>query len=133
MRHQPERDYYIYTADHLEKQIAVLLGGTGSEKLVLGNRSTGSLNDFKQAVELAKKIIAAGLSSLGVVSIDDLPVGLLHRTIQQIIAVQEKRVADLLASRVDLIKEIARIIIEKEKISGDTLRRHIFSSTGQAC
>ncbi|HOA34963.1 MAG TPA: AAA family ATPase [Bacillota bacterium] len=133
VRHQPERDYYIYTADHLEKQIAVLLGGTGSEKLVLGNRSTGSLNDFKQAVELAKKIIAAGLSSLGVVSIDDLPVGLLHRTIQQIIAVQEKRVADLLASRVDLIKEIARIIIEKEKISGDTLRRHIFSSTGQAC
>lgn len=26
VRHQPERDYYIYTADHLEKQIAVLLG-----------------------------------------------------------------------------------------------------------
>ncbi len=133
VRHQPERDYYIYTLDHLEDQIAVLLGGAGSEKLVLGNRSTGSLSDFNQAVDLAKKIIAAGLSGLGVVSIKDLPGGVLHRTIQQIIGKQEQWVTDLLAGKIGLIKEIARFILEKEKISGEALRRHIASSSGEAC
>lgn len=133
VRHQPERDYYIYTTDHLEEQIAVFLGGAGSEKLVLGNRSTGSLNDFEQAVELAKKLIAAGLSSLGVVSIKDLPQGLLHRTIQQIIGVQEQWVHDLLVEKLELIKEIARTILEKEKISGEALRRLALSSSSEAC
>ncbi|HPU00673.1 MAG: AAA family ATPase [Firmicutes bacterium] len=132
VRHQPERDYYIYTAAQLEEQIAVLLGGTGSEKLVLGSRSTGSQSDFQQAVRLAKKIIAAGLSSLGVVSMEDLPAGLLHRTIQEIIAAQEQRVSELLAPQVELIKHIARIILEKEKISGEFLRRHLLSATGSA-
>lgn len=132
VRHQPERDYYIYTVDHLEEQIAVLLGGAVSEKLVLGSRSTGSLSDFNQAVEVAKKIIAAGLSSLGVVSIKDLPGGLLHRTIQQLIGVQEHWVTDLLSRQIELIKEIARSVLEKEKINGETLRRYI-SSSSQAC
>ena len=57
IRQQPERDYFIYTKECLEQQIAVLLGGAVSEKLLLGGRSTGSSNDFIQAVELAKKII----------------------------------------------------------------------------
>ncbi len=133
VRHKPERDYYIYTLDHLEEQIAVLLGGSSSEKLVLGNRSTGSLNDFNQAVELAKKIISAGLSRLGVVSIRDLPAGLLHRTIQQIIGKQEQWVTALLAEKIILIKEIAGTILEKEKISGEALRRYISTPPGEAC
>ncbi len=133
VRHKPERDYYIYTLDHLEEQIAVLLGGSSSERLVLGNGSTGSLNDFNQAVDLAKKIISAGLSRLGVVSTGDLPAGLLHRTIQQIIGKQEHWVKSLLAGKIDLIREIARSILEKEKISGEALRRYISSSSGEAC
>lgn len=133
VRHKPERDYYIYTLDHLEEQIAVLLGGSSSEKMVLGNRSTGSLNDFNQAVELAKKIISAGLSRLGVVSIRELPAGLLHRTIQQIIGKQEQWVTALLAEKIILIKEIAGTILEKEKISGEALRRYISTSSGEAC
>ena len=132
VRQQPERDYYIYTVDHLEEQIAVLLGGAVSEKLVLGSRSTGSLSDFNQAVEVAKKIVASGLSSLGVVSIKELPKGLLHRTIQQLIGAQEQSVTNLLSKKIELIKEIAHCVLEKEKISGETLRRHI-SSYSRAC
>lgn len=132
VRHRPEQDYFIYTADYLEEQIAVLLGGAVSEKLILGNRSTGSLNDFDQAVELAKKIIAAGLSSLGVVSITDLPGELLHCTIQQIIGTQERWVTDLLRNQSGLVEEIARSILKTEKISGEDLRRCIASSSGEA-
>ncbi|NLA27515.1 MAG: ATPase, partial [Firmicutes bacterium] len=133
VRQKPERDYYIYTIDHIERQIAVLLGGAVSEKLVLGNGSTGSLSDFEQAVKLAKNIIGAGLSCLGVVSINDLPGGLLHRTIQQIIGKQEQWVYKLLSGKMGLIKEISRSIIEKEKISGEALRRHITASQAKSC
>lgn len=125
IRQQPERDYYLYTPEYLEKQIAVMLGGSVSEKLVLGNRSTGSANDFEQAVELAKKMISSGLSSLGVVSTKDLPRGMLHRTIRQLIDVQEQWVNGLLSRQVDLIKDIARYVVDQEKITGEALREKI--------
>ncbi len=125
IRQHPERDYYLYTKEHLEKQIAVLLGGSASEKIVLGNRSTGSENDFNQAVELAKKMVASGLSPLGIVSIKDLPRNLLHQTIQQIIQVQEQRVFGYLSGCVDLINGVAHYLLDREKISGDTLRQAI--------
>ena len=132
VRHHPERDYYIYTLEHLEEKIAVLLGGAVSEKLVLGGRSTGSLSDFNEAVKIAKKIIAAGLSSLGVVSIDDLPGARLHRTIQQLVGHREKWVTELLSTKIELIEEIARLVLEKEKISGEKLRRYL-SAGDRAC
>jgi len=122
IRLRPERDYYIYTREHLEHQIAVLLGGAVSEKLLLGDHSTGSSSDFNQSVEIAKNIIFAGLSSLGVVSVKDLPKGLLHRTIQQIVHHQEQRVNCLLAEKVEALTELARYISDKEKITGETLR-----------
>lgn len=127
IRQQPEQEIYLYTAEHLEEQIAVMLGGSISEKLLLGNGSTGSANDFSKAVDLAKKIISSGLSSLGVVSINDLPGGLLHKTIQEIISRQEKWVAALLSKKKHLIEEIADYLLEKEKISGDMLREMISS------
>lgn len=125
IRQQPERDFYLYTLDYLENRIAVLLGGAVSEKLLLGNQSTGSAGDFDQAVDLAKKIITAGLSSLGVVSVKDLPRGILHRTIRQIIAAREEWVTALLAKQMDLLGEIADYIVEKEKISGELLRQKL--------
>ena len=125
VRHQPERDYYIYTLDHLEEKIAILLGGAVSEQLVLGSRSTGSLSDFDKAVEISKKIIEAGLSSLGVVSIKELPGSLLHRTIQQLVGAREEWVTKLLGQKIGLIEKVARLVLEKEKITGETLRRHI--------
>lgn len=132
VRHKPERDFYLYTVEHLEEKIAVLLGGAVSEQLVLGSRSTGSLSDFNQAVEIAKKIIAAGLSSLGVVSIKELPGAVLHRTIQQLIGAREKCVGELLGKRIELIEEVARLVLDKEKITGEILRRQI-SAHRQAC
>lgn len=125
VRHKPERDYYIYTLRHLEEKIAVLLGGAVSEKLVLGNRSTGSLGDFNQAVEVAKKIIAAGLSSLGVVSIEDLPGALLHRTIRQLVGAQEAWVLEVLGPRIALIERVAHSVLRGESITGEVLRREI--------
>ena len=125
IRQQPDRDYYIYTKEHLEKQIAVLLGGSAGEKIVLGNQSTGSENDFEKAVELAKKMVAAGLSPLGIISIKDLPRNLLHQTVQQILHAQEQWVFGYLSGCKDLLTGIAGYLLDREKISGDNLRQVI--------
>ncbi|NLJ56986.1 MAG: AAA family ATPase [Firmicutes bacterium] len=122
IRQTPAEDSYIYTKDYLEGQIAVLLGGAISEEELLGNRSTGAANDFQQAVELAKKIIKSGMSSLGIVSLKDLPGDTLHRGLQEILEGQEKKVRDIIKKYKGLVKEAAGCLVETERIGGKYLR-----------
>lgn len=128
IRQHPEKEYQLYTLDYLEKQISVLLGGAVSEKIILGQQSTGSYNDFKQAVELSRKIIASGLSSLGVVCYEDLSRGMIHRTVRKIITEQENKVYALLSPYTATIKKTANELVQKEKISGDMLRKYMDTS-----
>ncbi len=125
MRQSPEKDSYLYTKEYLEGQIAILVGGSAAEEVVLGNRSTGAANDFQQAVEAAKRIIAAGMSSLGVVSPEDLPKSISHRVMQKIIADQEQYVRGILCNYQEQIHELAEVLIEEEKLSGEMLRSHL--------
>ena len=123
VRQAVEQDSYLYTLDYLEGQIAILMGGAVAEELLLGTRSTGAAGDFAQAVETARKIVASGMSYLSVVSLENVPGNILHRVIRQIIAGQEERVRSLLAEREALLREIAACLLDREKVSGDTLRR----------
>ncbi len=132
MRQMPEKDSYLYTKQYLEGQIAIMLGGAVAEETVLGNRSTGAVNDFQQAVEAAKKIIAAGMSQLGVVSLEDLPGRILHRVIQKIIVTQEEVVRTLLGPKMRLIEQVADILVTQEKISGESLRTRLTEGEREA-
>ncbi len=123
MRQTPQDDQYLYTREELLDQIAVSLGGAVTEELIFGSRSTGSAGDFEQAVDLAKRLVYAGMSSLGVVSKENLPDKLLHEAIQQIIAETEDRVRAHLSQQREAIEEIAQVLLENEKISGDDFRR----------
>jgi len=126
MRQSPERDSYLYTQEYLEGQIAIMVAGAAAEEIVLGNRSTGSANDFQQAVEASKRIVAAGMSSLGVVSVDDLPASLLHKVIQQIIADQQENVKQQLSLKRELLVALAEVLFSEEKVTGDFLRCQLF-------
>ena len=122
IRQTPEEDSYIYTKRYLEGQIAVLLGGAIAEEELLGSRSTGAANDFQQVVELAKKIIKSGMSSLGIVSIDDLPGDTLHKGLQGILKVQEENVRIIIKKYKTLVKKAAGCLVAKERIEGKHLR-----------
>ena len=122
IRQTPSRDTYISTREEIEEQIAILLGGAISEEEILGSRSTGAAGDFQQAIELAKKIISAGMSSLGVVSTADLPVGVLHESLKEILNNQEQRVRNIILTYRSIIENVAHYLLEKEKISGAYLR-----------
>lgn len=123
MRQTPEDDAYLYTKDYLEKQICIMLGGAVAEELVLGGRSTGAANDFQQAVNVAKRIVYSGISSLGVVSEDSIPPAELHKEITNIIAEQEEKVIDTLKAYEARIREIVEVVLEKERLSGEEFRK----------
>lgn len=132
MRQIPEDDLYLYTKDYLEKQIQVYLGGAVSEQIVLGTQSTGSTSDFQQAVQVARQIVTAGLSPLGIVYEDILSKDVLHQTIQEILKQQEKAAAGLLNARLEALQEISRLLVEQEYISGTTLQEQMEKATLQS-
>lgn len=53
----PKEDRRYMTKSHLMNQVTMLLGGRVSEKLFLGEVSTGAQNDLERATELVRKMI----------------------------------------------------------------------------
>lgn len=122
-RQSQEEDCHIYTSNHLEDQIAILLAGSAAEELVFGSKSTGSSNDFEQALEISRKLISQGMSKAGIVSIEELPKQVYYETISSILKGQEERALMILESKLSVLKEISAYIIETERIEGDDFRR----------
>jgi len=125
VRQTDKEDTLIYTKEQLEKEIMVCLGGTVAELTVLKNRSTGSLNDFEQAISIAKRIVYTGLSDLGIVSIEDISKEKINDEINKIIMLQEEKVKDILEKKQEELKEIAEILRKEETITGEKLRNII--------
>src|SRR5205814_8141617 len=60
----PGVDRHLMTQVELEARVRVLMGGQVSERLLLGDISTGAENDLKEATSLASKMVAHyGMSS----------------------------------------------------------------------
>lgn len=131
MRPSGEEERSLYTKKHLEEQIAICLGGAVAEEIVYGERSTGAVNDFEQAARLARKLIGSGLSPLGVVDEKYTPKSRIHRVFQEILEEQTKRVTSLLKVRKELLRQIAEVLFNREKISGDFFRELLRKGAGQ--
>lgn len=132
MRQTPADDQYLYTADELHGQIAVMLGGAVAEEVVFGGRSTGSAGDFQQAVELAERIVHAGMSRLGIVHKEKLSPGALHDEIQHILQTEHERVRSWLEVRRTVLDELAKRLQEDERVDGDELRARLALATATA-
>lgn len=115
-------DTYLYTADVIKDKIAVALAGAIAEEINLGNRSTGASNDFTQAVELAKEIIKNGMSTLGIISLDDLTKNILHATVTSILKEAEHYVYNILLEHQNVLQDIVILLLDKEYVSGDEFR-----------
>lgn len=121
-RHNPTEDPYLYTKEFLENQIRILLAGSAAEQVLLGNKSTGAYNDFKEAVHAAKQIIAAGLSSLGVVSVDDLEKNVIHETVSEIISGEEEKTVSLLKENQRLLEAMVTMLQKNESLVADEIQ-----------
>jgi vesicle-fusing ATPase len=99
-----------------------MLAGAVAEEIILGNRSTGAGNDFREATRVAEQIIRNGMSRLGVVDVDNLPGGLRYRVLTEILREQEERVRSYLSERRDVLERVSQLLLEKEKITGEEFR-----------
>ena len=122
VRQVPESDGYLYTIDQLNDQIKVALGGTVAEELIYGNRSTGAQGDIQQATNMARTIVACGLSNLGIVDIDNLQRNVLDEEIRRIFSEVENQVREMLAPFEAGIRSLSQQIVREENMTGDEFR-----------
>jgi cell division protease FtsH len=65
----PEADRHTHTADDLETQVAILMGGRAAEELLMGHSTSGAANDIDRATEIARRMVCElGMSPLGPLS-----------------------------------------------------------------
>lgn len=121
IRQAPQDDQYLYTKEQLLQAIQVCIAGAIAEELIFGERSTGAVNDIEQATDLAKRMVFAGLSPLGIVS-SDLPAAELNNAVVQLIKEQEDEVRELLSFRLGEITRIAQQLLVEESMGGEQFR-----------
>ena len=62
----PQEDKRLYSRAYFIDELAVLLGGYVSEKIIFGDVTTGASNDLERATDTARKLVTRyGMSALG--------------------------------------------------------------------
>jgi len=146
---RPSGDRYLITEEELSNRVTVLLGGRAAELLMFGQLSTGAADDIQKATNIAKDMVARfGMNRiLGSVAYNDNPGTLLDRSAEVFrlskpfsdqtareIDLAVKEIVDkalegslkILRTNLDLLKESAKRLLEKETLEESELQK-IFS------
>lgn len=136
----PEKDEMFRTKGQMIQEIIVDLGGRVAEEMVIGDITTGASQDIKQATAMARAMVTKfGMSdSLGLIHYgddgDEVFIGkdLAHtrgygEEVATKIDQEVKRIIDeayqeakrIIADNEDVLHKSAKLLIEKEKISGE--------------
>ena len=132
------------TQSELENKVAVLLGGRIAEELIFGESSTGAQNDLVKATDIAKSMVKAyGMSEkVGMMTLErerqpqfiqiqpsqekgdysEETARDIDREIRRIVDEQYARVKQLLAEKKHALIEGAKVLLEREVISGADLK-----------
>ncbi|GJL56768.1 MAG: ATP-dependent zinc metalloprotease FtsH [Nitrospirales bacterium] len=146
----PAEDRFLLTKSELEDRIAVLLGGRAAEELVYGEVSTGAHDDLVKATQVAKQMVKGyGMSKqLGPVALEESehPTFLkqfehaspghyseetakeIDREVRQIIETQQSRAKDILKVYNEKLVEAAKVLIDREVITGEELHAIVLPS-----
>lgn len=125
VRHNPQRDQFLYTKEFIEEKIMIALGGAVAEEMFYGGRSTGSRNDFEQALSMVKNMMDAGLTSLGIMDREMMTKEELMKENASIMEDLTKRTHELLEEHRRVFEESLDILMREEVMSGEQFRRLI--------
>ncbi|MDR1467221.1 MAG: ATP-dependent zinc metalloprotease FtsH [Oscillospiraceae bacterium] len=146
----PEEDRSHLSRKEMIENITVLLGGRIAEKIIFGDVSTGASNDIFKATEIARDMVAKyGMSEImGPVAYEDyrnedasgkfvLPVGKTYSEkiaskiddeVKSIISKCYEESEEILKNNVDQLHEVARFLIENEKMSKEKFNEIMLQS-----
>jgi cell division protease FtsH len=149
---QPTEDRYLMTRAELLDRLAVLLGGRVAEELVFGEISTGAQNDLQRATEIGRSMVTEyGMSDrLGLVTYERprqpmfLPENFapqkiysekkgaqIDEEVTRIIEEAHQRVRGILSSQRNVLDTLAHLLLQKEVIQGEELRKMLHKSPGE--
>jgi len=146
----PLEERHTYWREHLDAALAVMMGGRGAERLVLGSLSTGAGNDLQRATELARKMVREfGMSdrigpmawtSSGQVFLGDdlLPTHgyseetsrVIDQEVEKILRGAEDEALRLLGEHRSGLEAVAAALLLKETIDGAEVARLVDSAAG---
>jgi cell division protease FtsH len=122
VRHNPQKEQYLYTKSFLEHQIMIALGGSAAEELIYGDRSTGSKNDFEQALNIVTTMMDSGLTQLGIIDRRMVTTEQLMKENGFILDELTERTRALLRQEKDVFDRSLDIIRKEEVLSGERFR-----------
>ncbi|MGB9767953.1 MULTISPECIES: ATP-dependent zinc metalloprotease FtsH [Dictyoglomus] len=148
----PEEDRYLLTKKELEAEITVLLGGRAAEELIFGQPTSGAADDLRRATELARKMVCEyGMSeklrnlSLGenhseiflgkdlmqIKNYSEDTAKIIDEEIKSIIDKTYNKALDLLKNHEDTLRELSKILMEKETLDGSEIDKYLFKDTSK--
>jgi len=122
VRHNPQKEQYLYTREFLEERIMIALAGSVAEEMFYGGRSTGSRNDFEQAMGDVQTMIDCGLTSLGIVHRDMVGKEDWMKVNQEILEQLSERTRETLEPYREVFKASLGILMREEIMSGERFR-----------
>ncbi len=149
---QPTEDRYLMTRSELLDRLAVLLGGRVAEELVFGEISTGAQNDLQRATDIARSMVAEyGMSDrLGLVTYErerrpmfmpdsfspsktysEEKAAQIDEEVSRVVEEAHQRVRGILSEHRRVLDNLARLLLEKEMVQGDELRKMLSQSKAQ--
>ncbi|GGH24125.1 AAA family ATPase [Paenibacillus segetis] len=129
VRHNPQEEKYLYTKAYLEGQIMIALAGAAAEEIYYGGRSTGSSNDFEQALNMVRTMMTSGLTSLGIVNMDMVTTEVLMNENAKILDDLSARTKQLLLDHSAAFDKSLDILLREERLSGEQFRCQFRDST----
>lgn len=136
----PKDDISYNSKTEMLEEIVSLLGGRVAEQLTLGDISTGASNDIERATAIAKSMVTKygmseklgartfgdqhnepfiGLDYGHTVDYSQETAAVIDEEIHNIIDGAYKRCTQILTDNNDKLKQVAELLLEKEKIDGD--------------
>jgi len=142
----PTEDRFLMKKTELLNKIATLLGGRASEELVFGDVSTGAHNDLAKATDIARSMVTEyGMSEkVGRIYLSaekrapflDVAMGMkreaeyseataqmIDAEVKEISDAQYAKALDILRGKRDILEKAAHVLLDKEKIHGDELKK----------
>ena len=141
----PTEDRYLRTKGELENELAVLLGGRTAELIVFREMTTGAQNDLMRATDIARAMVTEyGMSeTVGPVNHEgrsqplflDNNMGpergvyaeetarLIDTEVKRLITDAEASARNILMARRDLLDQLTDVLLDKEVLEGEELRR----------
>ncbi|WP_018886199.1 AAA family ATPase [Paenibacillus massiliensis] len=122
VRHNPQQEHYLYTKAFLEEQIMISLAGAAAEEMYYGGRSTGSSNDFEQAIQIVQTMMTSGLTSLGIINMEMMTKQELMRENSEILNALHTRTLELLEQHRPIFDNSLDILMREEVLNGEQFR-----------